>query len=98
MAGVGFDALMIRDADAGLKDRIGRAAYLYTGAKNLSASPVRATVEVEGRRFYKGVITCVLVGDKRGSGASIAMTTSSRFRAAHRRSMTHRRPRRLPAA
>lgn len=65
MAGAGLDALMIADADAdaGLKDRIGRAAYLYTGAKNLNASPVTATVEVEGRRFYKGVITCVLVGN-----------------------------------
>ena len=63
MAGAGLDALMIKDADAGLKDRIGRAAYLYTGAKNLSASPVKATVDVEGRRFYKGVITCVLVGN-----------------------------------
>jgi diacylglycerol kinase family enzyme len=63
MAGAGLDALMIRDADAGLKDRVGRAAYLWTGAKNLGASPVRATVEVEGRRFYKGVITCVLIGN-----------------------------------
>jgi len=63
MAGAGLDALMIKDADAGLKDRIGRAAYLWTGAKNLAASPVTATVDVEGRRFYKGTITCVLVGN-----------------------------------
>ena len=63
MAGAGLDALMIRDADAGLKDRIGRAAYLWTGGKNLSASPVTATVDVEGRRFYSGTITCVLVGN-----------------------------------
>ncbi len=63
MAGAGLDALMIDDADAGLKDRIGRAAYLWTGAKNLNASPVTATVDVEGRRFFKGTITCVLVGN-----------------------------------
>jgi YegS/Rv2252/BmrU family lipid kinase len=63
MAGAGLDALMIKDADAGLKDRIGRAAYLWTGAKNLSASPVTATVAVDGRRFFKGTITCVLVGN-----------------------------------
>ena len=78
MAGAGLDALMIRDADAGLKDRIGRAAYLYTGAKNLSASPVRATVEVEGRRFYKGVITCVLVGNVRDVLAGIEVFDGSR--------------------
>ena len=35
MAGAGFDARMIRDADGGLKDRVGRAAYVWTGAKNL---------------------------------------------------------------
>lgn len=63
MAGAGLDALMIDGADAGLKDRIGRAAYLWTGARNLSASPVNATVEVEGRRFYRGTITCVLAGN-----------------------------------
>jgi YegS/Rv2252/BmrU family lipid kinase len=63
MAGAGLDALMINEADAGLKDRMGRAAYLWTGARNLDASPVKATVDVEGRRFFKGTITCVLAGN-----------------------------------
>ncbi len=63
MAGAGLDALMITDADAGLKDRMGRAAYLWTGARNLNASPVMATVDVDGRRFHKGTITCVLAGN-----------------------------------
>ena len=34
MAGAGLDALMITDADAGLKDRMGRAAYLSTRARS----------------------------------------------------------------
>jgi len=63
MAGAGFDALMIKDADGGLKDRIGRAAYLWTGARNLSARRVKATIEVDGRRFFKGSVSCVLVGN-----------------------------------
>ena len=63
MAGAGLDALMIRDADRSLKDRVGRAAYLATGARNLRASPVHATVKVEGRPFHKGTVTCVLVGN-----------------------------------
>ena len=63
MAGAGLDALMIRDADAGMKDRIGRAAYLVTGARNLSASPVRARIKVDGRKLYRGTVTCVLVGN-----------------------------------
>jgi diacylglycerol kinase family enzyme len=63
MAGAGFDASMIKDADRGMKDRIGRAAYLYTGARNLSARRVKAVVEVDGRRFFKGRVSCVLVGN-----------------------------------
>ncbi|HLM17686.1 MAG TPA: diacylglycerol kinase family protein, partial [Acidimicrobiia bacterium] len=35
MAGTGLDALMIRDADRALKDRFGRVAYVWTGAKHL---------------------------------------------------------------
>ncbi|WP_201774088.1 diacylglycerol/lipid kinase family protein [Demequina oxidasica] len=63
MAGAGLDALMIDGADAGLKDRMGRAAYLWTGARNLKTSPVNAKVEVDGRTFHKGEVTCVLMGN-----------------------------------
>jgi YegS/Rv2252/BmrU family lipid kinase len=63
MAGAGFDARMIKDADRGMKDRIGRAAYLYSGARNLGASRARATITVDGRRYFKGRISCVLVGN-----------------------------------
>jgi YegS/Rv2252/BmrU family lipid kinase len=63
MAGAGFDARMIADADRGLKDRLGRAAYLYTGMKNVGARPVRATVKVDGERFFKGPVSCVLAAN-----------------------------------
>jgi diacylglycerol kinase (ATP) len=63
MAGAGFDARMIKEADGGMKDRIGRAAYAYTGARNLSTRRVKATIEVDGRRFFKGRISCVLAGN-----------------------------------
>ncbi len=63
MAGAGFDARMIAGADRGLKDRLGRAAYLYTGIRNLSERRVRATVEVDGKRFYQGRVACVLAGN-----------------------------------
>jgi diacylglycerol kinase family enzyme len=46
-----------------MKDRLGRAAYLYTGARNLTASRVKAAIEVDGKRFFKGPISCVLVGN-----------------------------------
>ena len=63
MAGAGFDARMISDADRGLKDHLGRAAYVYTGMKNLSAPRTKATVEVDGERFFKGRVSCVLAGN-----------------------------------
>jgi YegS/Rv2252/BmrU family lipid kinase len=63
MAGVGFDALMIRDAGAGMKDRLGRFAYVVTGAKHLSMKPVHARIRVDGRRWHKGKTSCVLFGN-----------------------------------
>ena len=63
MAGAGFDARMIKEAGHGRKGRFGRAAYVFAGARNLSARRARAIIEVDGRRFYKGRISCVLVGN-----------------------------------
>jgi diacylglycerol kinase (ATP) len=63
MAGAGFDARMISDADSGTKSRLGRVAYLYTGAKNLRARRVKATVKVDGRRFFEGKLSCVLTAN-----------------------------------
>lgn len=63
MAGAGLDALTMEDADRGLKDRFGRAAYLWTGARQLAAAPIRCRVWAEGRKFYKGKVTCVLIGN-----------------------------------
>jgi YegS/Rv2252/BmrU family lipid kinase len=63
MAGVGADALMIRDADGGLKDRFGRGAYIFTGARNLADAKSKVEVRVDGKKFYKGHAGCVLVGN-----------------------------------
>ena len=63
MAGAGFDARMIADADRGLKDRLGRAAYLYTGMRNLGTRRMKATVEVDGKRFFQGPVSCVLAAN-----------------------------------
>ncbi len=63
MAGAGFDARMISDADRGAKDRLGRAAYVVTGIRNLAARPARATVKVDGKRFFEGKVSCVLAAN-----------------------------------
>lgn len=63
MAGAGLDARMIADADRGLKDRLGRAAYIATGIRNLRARRVRATITVDGKPFFKGKVSCVLAAN-----------------------------------
>ena len=63
MAGAGIDAKMIQDADGGLKDRFGRAAYVWTAAKELRSEPFTARIEVNGDLWYKGAASCVLVGN-----------------------------------
>jgi diacylglycerol kinase (ATP) len=63
MAGCGFDAMMIREADRGLKDRWGRAAYLWTGARNLHNASAEMTIDVDGERWFRGRASDVLVGN-----------------------------------
>lgn len=63
MAGAGFDAAMIRDADGGMKKRLGRLAYVLTALKNLSAEPFRADVKVDGVTWFTGDARSVLVGN-----------------------------------
>jgi len=63
MAGAGFDARMISDADRGTKDRLGRVAYIVTGIRNLRARRVRATVKVDGKPFFEGKVACVLAAN-----------------------------------
>ena len=63
MAGAGFDADMIAGADGGLKDRLGRAAYLWTGTKSIRAEPFEARIRVDGAPWYRGPASCILAGN-----------------------------------
>jgi YegS/Rv2252/BmrU family lipid kinase len=63
MAGAGLDAAMIRDADDGLKDRLGRIAYLWTGARNVDAKPFRTKIRVDGATWFDDRASCILVGN-----------------------------------
>jgi diacylglycerol kinase (ATP) len=62
MAGAGFDAAMIRDADA-LKEQIGRAAYVWSGSRNLRGDGFGAEIVVDGTDWYEGDATCILLGN-----------------------------------
>jgi diacylglycerol kinase (ATP) len=63
MAGTGFDAEMIDGADGRMKRRLGRAAYVVTGAKSLRTRPFEARIRVDGSPWYKGPASCILAGN-----------------------------------
>lgn len=63
MAGVGFDAAMIRDADPKVKRRFGSVAYVLSGLKNVPAKIVRAGVSIDGETVWSGRTAMVLVGN-----------------------------------
>jgi YegS/Rv2252/BmrU family lipid kinase len=71
MAGIGLDALMIRDADAGMKDRFGRAAYIWTGARHIRSNPVRTKVRVDGHTWFDDKASCVLIANVGTIGAGV---------------------------
>jgi YegS/Rv2252/BmrU family lipid kinase len=63
MAGVGFDARMIKQADKGLKNRVGRAAYVWTGIRATRGGLQPLEVTVDGRTWFDGEASCVLAGN-----------------------------------
>ena len=64
MAGTGFDALMIKDADeSGLKDRFGRLGYVWSSIRHTRTRPATATVELDGALWFHGPATSILVAN-----------------------------------
>jgi YegS/Rv2252/BmrU family lipid kinase len=63
MAGLGFDAKMIDAADRGLKDRVGKLAYVWTGAKSAGIDRPRVTVKIDGTTWFDDRASCVLIGN-----------------------------------
>jgi diacylglycerol kinase (ATP) len=78
MAGAGFDALMIKDADRGLKDKAGRLAYVWTGLRNVKAPKVPMRVDVDGRRWFDGEASCVLVANVSTTMGGLSPFTDAR--------------------
>ena len=63
MAGSGFDALMIRDADDSSKARFGRLSYVGAAVRHLTASGAGMRIDVDGETWFSGWASCVLVGN-----------------------------------
>jgi diacylglycerol kinase (ATP) len=77
-AGAGFDAWMVGGARRKLKNRWGRAAYLWSGLKSLGRPPFRASVRVDGTHWYDGKATCVLLGNIGSLSAAIHLFEGAR--------------------
>jgi diacylglycerol kinase (ATP) len=71
MAGVGFDGEMINDATGSLKRRAGRLAYLWSGLQHVRDGAVPMTIRVDGRDWFDGRASCVLVGNVAKIGGGI---------------------------
>ena len=63
MAGVGFDADMIADADRDAKNRLGRLAYVKAGFRHIGTEATPMCVEVDGTEWFNGDASCVLLGN-----------------------------------
>ena len=46
-----------------MKERFGRAAYIWSGSGNLRAKPFRATITVDGAPWFRGKASCILLGN-----------------------------------
>ena len=63
MAGMGFDADMVRSASEGLKARVGAAAYVWSAVQRLRDRPMRVTVRLDDDPALRRRAKTVLVGN-----------------------------------
>lgn len=63
LAGLGIDAEIMGDTDEALKKRIGVAAYVVAGAKNLQTGPMQVTITVDDQPPISAKATLVSVGN-----------------------------------
>ena len=63
MAGLGFDARVIRTADGKMKRVLGRGAYVWAATTNMRIKPFVAKIDIDGNRWYDGEASCILFGN-----------------------------------
>lgn len=74
MAGSGWDARLIEDADRRMKNRLGFFAYVISGIRNLfrlEDSRVELTIDRETHRFRAHTVEVINVGEIYGSGIAL---------------------------
>jgi diacylglycerol kinase (ATP) len=63
MAGLGFDAAMLRDTSPALKARVGALAYVVGALRHLRAEPVEIEVLIDDRDLITTEASMVLIGN-----------------------------------
>jgi diacylglycerol kinase (ATP) len=63
MAGAGFDGELIAGADRGMKGRLGKLSYVWTGLRHVNGAAPHVTVRVDGSTWFDGEASCVLLGN-----------------------------------
>jgi diacylglycerol kinase (ATP) len=63
MAGLGFDATVMADTDEALKQKVGMAAYIVTGLRNMHGPQFKVRVSVDGGIEFTRRIKSVLLGN-----------------------------------
>lgn len=63
MAGMGFDALVMRDISGQVKTRPGLLAHIVAGLRNLVNRPMFATVRLDGETYVQGAARTILIGN-----------------------------------
>jgi YegS/Rv2252/BmrU family lipid kinase len=77
MAGIGLDASIVRGVPSGLKRRIGKGAFWYSGLGHLARwQPVPFTVEVDGQIFQA---TFTAIGKAAHYGGDLSITPHARL-------------------
>jgi YegS/Rv2252/BmrU family lipid kinase len=63
MAGTGFDATVVDEAGKKEKKLLGRLAYVRSGVKAMRGNRIGMKVWVDGRLWFTGKASCVLIGN-----------------------------------
>ena len=79
MAGLGFDAAMVRDAPEGLKRAVGWPAYVVSGARHLRGRGIRVRVTLDDGEAFSRRVQTVVVGNVGKLQAGIPLLPDARF-------------------
>ncbi|WP_248958833.1 diacylglycerol/lipid kinase family protein [Sphaerisporangium perillae] len=63
MAGAGFEAQMIADADRETKGRLGRLAYIGAAVRHVGGPLVPMKIKIDGVTWFEGDASCLLLGN-----------------------------------